>query len=328
MRNRVLWVLAMVAASAGCTVVQTQKSLDSYLKGQLAVEKGDLQEALRDLSEAIKADPRMGVAYIARGKILMEQGQDEEALPDSQKAVELEPNNFRANVQLGTIYQRLKRFAEAVVAFDKARHIRPQDAEANMDLALAYAQNGDSLKGLYYGQLAAQFNSDSATVHANLGVLYAQCGAHDDAIKEFKTSIELNSKQPEVYANLAQEYLNSRNYQQAKNVLETARALVPTPLVYDRLGAACCKLEEYDQARVAFNEALKLDPKYCTSLNGLGVVAMSKALLTTPANVELAKEALGFWNKSLEINKDQPTIAKLVAVYAPQATAQSTSPNP
>jgi len=260
------------------------------------------------------------VAYVARGKILESQGNLDGAAKEFEHAVEIEPYNFPANFELGTIYQRLKRFADAVKAFKQAVTSRPLDTEANMNLAIAYAQNGDPLAGLVNAQLAARNDPDNPAIRASLGFIYAQVGDDVNAITEYKRSIELNSKQPEVYANLAQVYIHSGNFQQARNVLETARALSPSPLVFDRLGAACYKLQEYDQARAAFNEALKLDPKYYSSLNGLGVVAMSQALTTTPPNVNLAKEAVGYWSKSLDINKDQPAISRLVAQYTPKSS--------
>src|SRR4051812_18414286 len=322
MRLRILLSCTLLAGLAGCTYVQTQQSLDLYLKGQLQAERGDLNAALGTLAAAIKENPRMGVAYMARGKILKDQGNFEEAAKEFEHAVAVEPNNFRANFELGTIYQRLKRFGEAVTALSNALKIRPLDPEANMDLALAYAQNGDPISGLYNAQVAVQNDPDNPATRASLGYLYAQVGDDTNAITQYKRSIELNSKQPEVYANLAQVYIHSGNFQQARNVLETARALSPSPLVFDRLGAACYKLQEYDQARANFNEALKLDPKYYSSLNGLGVVAMSQALVTSPPNVNLAKEAVAYWPKSLDINKAQPAISRLVAEYTPKSASQ------
>src|SRR5262249_26505943 len=132
-----------------------------------------------------------------------------------------------------------------------------------------------------------------------------------------KRSIELNSRQPEVYVNLGQAYINSGKFDQARNVLETARQLAPSPLVYDRLGVAYYKMQEYAKADESFNEASRRDRQYFSALNGLGVVAMSKALQSSPPDVTQAKAAIGFWNQSLQIKPDQDVIQKLVNKYSP-----------
>jgi tetratricopeptide (TPR) repeat protein len=311
------WILAglMAAGLGGCAY---QMSEDMYLKGQLEAERGHIPAALEHLSGAIKQNPRMGVAYIARGEIYKRQGNYEQAASDFQEAVKLEPYNFNANFQLGDVLQHLKRFAEAVVAYKRAVDIRPLDTDANMNLAMAYLQAGQPLLGLQYAKQAVKGEEDSPMAYANLGVLYGQIEDHGQSIDALKRSLELDSKQPEVYVNLAQEYLAQQEFDQAKNVLETARTLAPSPKVWDRLGYSYHMLRDEDKAVSAFQEALKLDPKFYPSLNGLGVVAMSRAVASSPADLNLAKQGIAYWNQSLEIKKDQPIIQELVNKYTPK----------
>src|SRR3982751_507785 len=101
-------LLPIALLVSGCAAFDHQSSLDLYLKGQLEIEKGHLPTALANLSEAIKKNPRMGLAYIARGEIYKKQGNYEEAAKDFESAVKLEPYNFSANYQLGIVYQYLK----------------------------------------------------------------------------------------------------------------------------------------------------------------------------------------------------------------------------
>jgi tetratricopeptide (TPR) repeat protein len=316
MMKRTASLLIVAACMTGCMVAPTNP-LDMYLKGQLEAEKGHLPAAIQSLTQAIEKNPKMGLAYVARGDAYKQSGDYAKAATDFEQAVKLEPYNFNANFQLGLMYQYLKRFADAVLSYQKAVEIRPLDAEANMNLAMAYTQLGQPLRGLPYAQRAVQGNSDSPQTHAILGILYAQIGYDSAAIDSLKRSIELNSRQPEVYVNLGQEYINAGKFDQAKNVLETARSLAPSPLVSDRLGVAFYKLQDYEQANASFQDALRLDPTYYSALNGLGVVAMSRALLTTPPDVNRAKEALAYWNRSLQIKADQDVIQKLVNKYTP-----------
>ncbi len=311
-----LMVCALVAV--GFTGCAYQMSEDLYLKGQLEAQRGQLPAALDNLSGAIKQNPRMGVAFIARGQIYKEQGNYEQAAADFGQAVKLEPFNFSANYQLGEVLQHLKRFAEAVVAYERAVDIRPLDSDANMSLAMSYVQLGEPLLGLPYAKQAMLGNETSPTAYANLGVLYGQIEYHSAAIDALKRSLELDSKQPEVYVNLAQEYLSEKEYDQARNVLETAETLAPSVKMWDRLGYTYHMLRDEDKSVSAFKQALKLDEKYYPSLNGLGVVAMSRAVSSTPVDTELAKQGIAYWSQSLEIKKDQPVIQDLVNKYTPK----------
>ena len=314
MKHRVLIAFALAALLSGCAY---QSSLDLYIKGQLAAEQGRLPDAMAALSKAIKENPQLGVAYIARANLLQQQGNEDAARKDYEQAVKIEPYNFTANFQLGVIYQHLKRYADAVRVFEQAMQTRPLDAATNMNLALSYAQLGQGMTGLYYAQRAVKFDPNSATAHANLGVMYAQSQFHASAIEQFKDAIELDSHQPEVYLNLGQEYFSTGAYEQARNVLETARDLAHSVRVSERLGATYFRLRNYDKAEEAYRDAVKQDDKDVASLNGLGATLMSKALLTPASDVPMAKSAIGYWNQSLALDKEQPTIQNLVNKYTP-----------
>ena len=316
MKRPLLLVLPILLS--GCNLFHQESALDLYLRGQLEAEQGRLPEALQSLSESIKKNPRMGLALVARGDIYKQQGNYEQAAVDYKRVTEQEPYNFKAHFQLGVVYQYLKKFSDALVAFEHAVKIRPLDAEANMNLAMSYVQLGQPLSGLVYAQRAVQVNDKSATSHANLGMLYAQLGLTTSAIESFKKSLELDSKQSEVYAELGQVYLTERKFDQARNVLETGRMLAPSAKIHDRLGYTYHMLRDDAKSGDAFKEALKVDPAYYPSLNGLGVLAMTKALSTTPNDVELAKQAIDYWNRSLALNPGQNSIKQLVNTYTPQ----------
>ncbi len=330
MKKQAIALSLIVTALTGCSYYTNASSLDLYLKGQLEAEQGNLPQALASLTKAIQVNPKMGLAFTARGNVLSEQGNYAAAAKDFEDAVRLEPYDFNANFKLGLMYQYLKRFADAVVAYQKAVEIRPLDPDANMNLALAYTQLGQPFNGLNYAQRAVQGNPESPTANANLGILYVQCGYDAAAIDSLKRldRIEqpaaggvcqpgpigyrwrLQGFEGRKRGGCAGEIQPGQERAGDGQVAGSAGALV-----FDRLGIAYYKLQEWDQATGAFNDALKMDPKYFTSLNGLGVVVMSQALVSNPPDVAKARLALDCWNKSLEINGNQDKIRDLVDKY-------------
>jgi tetratricopeptide (TPR) repeat protein len=310
MNSRACAVVVLVALFAGC---EAQPSpVDLYMKGESAAESGQLDLALLSLSQAIDKNPSLGLAFIARGDVYKQKGDYKKAAADFQKAAVLEPFNFNANYELGLMWQFLDRFADAVGSYQKAVEIRPLDPQANMNLAIVYTQMGEPLRGLPYAERAVQGAKDAATTN-NIGVIYDRMGYTDMAIASLKRSIELNGRSPEIYLNLYQEYMKAGKTDQARNVLETAQELAPSPAVSERLGFTYFKSNDFNRAREAYHDALRQNPDYVQALNGLGVVALTQYRLSSPPNPDLRQEAMGYWDRSLKINPDQAAIKELVA---------------
>jgi tetratricopeptide (TPR) repeat protein len=308
-----------VTAMTGCFLPKAPTTTDLYLQGELQAERGDLDTAMASLSKAIEKNPQMGLAYVARGKLFKDKGDYQKAAGDFEKASSLEPYNFSAHYELGLMYQYLLRFSEAITAYQRAVEIRPLDPNANMNMAMVYLQMGQPLRGLPYAQRALQgggSDSDTANAYANLGTIDATLGNDDAAIEAFKHSLELSSRQPEVYLNLGQEYIKLSKFEQARGVLENARQIVVSPAISERLGLVYYKLHDLEKARAAFQDALRQTPNYTQALNGLGVVAMTRSLAMTPPDVDAAREALEYWNKSLKIDPNQAAIQQLVNKYS------------
>lgn len=308
-----LATLALAALLPACAVTDTAET--SYLQGQLAADRGDFSTALAQLNAAINANPTLGLAYMARGDVLKTTGDYDKAADDFEKVTQLEPANFEAHYKLGLMHQYLNRFARAIRAYQKAVEIRPLDPEANMNLATVYAQSGDPHRGIVYAQRAVDGAPESPYTHANLGVLYAQINDGDKAIDALKRAIELNAEQPEVYLNLAHELMRQDAFPQAVSTLQNARKIKKTPAILERLGVALYKSGDPIKAEDAYREALDLDPDYYPAMNGLGVVLMVRNLKADDKDVELAREALAYWHRSLKINPDQPAIKSLIDKY-------------
>jgi tetratricopeptide (TPR) repeat protein len=299
----------------GC--VDTRKSaVDQLIQAELYKDQGQKEMALATLASVIEKNPKLALAYESRAKLLQEMGNYAGAADDYEKAAKLEPYNFNTHYQLGLMYQTLKKFGDSIRAYKKAVEIRPMDPEANMNLAIVYSQNGQPMDGVKYAQAAVSGGQDNAAAHANLGAIYAQLGHSDLAIDEYKRAIELDPKLSGVYLNLANEYLKQSKWEQGRQVLEEARALANSATVSERLGYAYYKLGRYDNAQQAYQDSVSVNPSYYQAMNGLGVIAMTKALTSNPANVELAKEALNQWHKSLRVEPNQPAIEKLIKKYS------------
>lgn len=306
----------------GCSSQNSSSSaISHYVHGQLDAESGKMQKALAELTQAIKQNPNMVLAYEARGDIYRKQGQVHNAIHDYQHAVKLNPKSFHGWYELGVSYQAVHNFQSAVAAYQHSLQVEPKNPNATMNLAVAYAQTGQPIFGIIYGRRALANGAQSFSSLANLGAIYAEAANVDPhygrkALHYFKSSLELKPHQSAIYLDMAAVYLNSKQYAMASRVLKTAGKLAPSALVQERLGYAYYRMGNLPKAKVAYRAALKLDANYAPALNGLGVVDMAMALQSQGGDRAMRRQAVAYWRKSLELNPDQPLIEKLVKHFS------------
>jgi len=95
------------------------------------------QEALDQLSAALRLDPNFTPARYARGWLLHRLGRTAESLPDLQAAARMSPKEFHVLDQLGLAYLSLDQPSDAEKVLRQALAISPEDPEVLMHLGRA-----------------------------------------------------------------------------------------------------------------------------------------------------------------------------------------------
>lgn len=109
--------------------------------------KDDAAGALARLGEAVRLDPGLAPALIARAWLLHRLGRDEEAVRDLEAALRVTPGEVRALDQLGVVLLSLDRVKEAEVALRKAAALAPRDAGVALHLGRALMDQGKEAEG-------------------------------------------------------------------------------------------------------------------------------------------------------------------------------------
>lgn len=138
-------------------------SLDALINlGGVQIELRDDQHAVTTLRRALKLDARSVLAHNNISIVLRRARQLDEALVHSEQAITLDPNYANAWNNRANILYDLKRFADAVASYDRALALDPRMAEAYLGRANVLKELGQLDQSLADYDRALSLNPNSA----------------------------------------------------------------------------------------------------------------------------------------------------------------------
>ena len=94
-----------------------------YTRGIASSEKGEVELAIEDYTEAIVLDPKFAEAYYQRGLAYAKNGELDKAIEDYTTAIELKPNHADAYYNRGGAFLRLGEQNKAKADLETARNL-------------------------------------------------------------------------------------------------------------------------------------------------------------------------------------------------------------
>ena len=163
-----------------------------YWLGQIYWRRVELDKAKENFSEAIKLNPKYSEAYSMLGDLFMQQNNYDAALENYKKAAgdDLYKDAFYAENNMGWIYFQQGQLAEAEQAYTRALVLNP-------NFCPAYASLGElRSKQKQYGEAQSQYQKalalcpKLARAHNLLGMEYSRQGKTKDACMEFGLALK------------------------------------------------------------------------------------------------------------------------------------------
>lgn len=327
-------ILAAAAAvllfgGAGCQVLRERQALGHYVHGQVLAEQGNADEALAELAEAVRRNPKLAVAHAAMGDIHRKKDDPERARDSYENACQADPYSFRPHYNLAVTYQVLAQAARAVAKAEeyirqavrvylRALAIEPTDFESNLNLAACYFQLGKSDLAEQYALAAIRIDPNSPQAHSNLGVIYDSQDRLWDAIREYKASLELDTQQPQLIMNLGATCMRQQRYQTAIGWFEiAARQDANLAAAHEQIGACYFQHRYFEKSLKAYEQAAAVEPGSAAAPRGIGAACMSLYILDR-TRLDLRDRALEAWHRSLELRPDQKDLIQLLQKYTPR----------
>ena len=141
-----------------------------YLKGLEKHDKGDLEGAVADYSEAARLHPSYSRPFNNRGNIYFYQGKYKEALDDFNQALSLDPGIFETWNNRGNAKAMLNDLPGALADYEKSLSLKPDYGDAFKNRGLVKMMKGDTASAAADWKIALQLGvKDAAPLLEQLG---------------------------------------------------------------------------------------------------------------------------------------------------------------
>lgn len=269
-----LYIDLRQTAEATADVAAARKSdpqdpRSAYLAALLAEQAGKPAESRQALVLVTNLLDPFPLEYIRfRPQVLMLGGMSHFALNQYEKAkpylemVVRQDANSPVSKLLARIYLRENKVAQAVESLEAYLRAHPDDRQATLLLGSSQMALGRHARAAQLMEEALKKGDDPAT-RALLGMSLAGSGQFAPAAAELEATLEKDPAQVQAGVALVGLYLASGQGTKAAQVAERLIKQRPNnPGLTNLLGSALAAKGDIAGARVAFEQALKLDPKF------------------------------------------------------------------
>ncbi len=274
--------------------------LSHYIMAVMYEDIGEIERAIREYKEAIKADDKSSAIRLNLASSYIKNNNIPQAIEDLKVVAKLEPEAVEPHAILMLLYSSQNKpdlaTIEYEIALKNASKIQPKNIDIYRNLGAVYLHQRKFKEAENTYKLILDLSPNDSQAHFYLGTVYEELKNRDAAIKELKKALELNpgyhealnylgylyveenknldeaqvmiKKALEIEPNngayidsLGWLYFKRGNLEGALKEVEKASTLIEDPVVYDHLGDIYFKIGNKESARLNWEKSLKLDPK-------------------------------------------------------------------
>ena len=176
------------------------------LLGELYLQRGDIEQAMKYIRKAQDLSPTDEFAYYYKGRVLEAKGDTARAMQNYKLALQQVPTFMEPQRELASLLVDRGEYADAQVYLTTALKAAPKDAKLWYTYGLSFlaAQKSDS--AIYAFRRTVALNSNSAGAHYQLGVVEQSLGNNDAALEHLQKAYESYKDKPQYLGKLAVAY--------------------------------------------------------------------------------------------------------------------------
>ena len=172
-------------------------------RGVAALNQGRVEDAVRDLEEAVQERPRSAKYSYFLGQAYVLAGNKERAYQFFRRSLDLGATNYRILDGIGSWFLEMKLYADATIALERLVEERPDDGNAWVNLGQAYEHDGKIEKAIEAYRGAIDVAPRNERAHLDLGFAYQEQGDSVSAISAWRHGTELIPDSYALHYNLA-----------------------------------------------------------------------------------------------------------------------------
>lgn len=237
----------------------------------------NVENAIVMAGEALKLDPRFGMAKAALGEaywrkysLTKNKKWTVSAKSECDAAVKLGNAGEAGHICLGLVNDGTGQYRAAADEYQRAAELEPTNQSAALGLALALEHQGaiDEAQKAY--ERAVEVHPQSYFTYNALGGFYYRRAELDKAVAMFQKVTQLAPEGYVGYLNLGGVYNETGRYTEAIVALTKSISLRPTYGAFANLGNSYFASSKFAEAATAYREAAKLDPQQYVTWGNLG----------------------------------------------------------
>ncbi|MCU1275153.1 MAG: Tetratricopeptide 2 repeat protein, partial [Bryobacterales bacterium] len=184
----------------------------------------DAENAFR---QALQLNPQFLPAHNDLGRNLYRAGRKDAASAEFQTVLKIDPQNFTANYNLGLIARDAKGYEESAKYLEAARERLPSDAATLLALTGAYLAAGRAGQANRVSQQLVALSPNDPQIRFSLGALMLEWKQYADAAEHLERARAVEPKNFEVLHDVGQAYLHLKNFSQSEQAFLQALAVRP-----------------------------------------------------------------------------------------------------
>ncbi len=185
------------------TVIKSPGKARPYLNRGLAyAQKGNIENALKDYTVAIKLNPWYVEAYNNRGIILALLKRYNEAFEDFNRAIEIKPHYAISYNNRGVLYSTLGQWEQAFRDFGTALQLKPDYVDALKNRGAAFLIQKNYQQAIDDFSRAIEIHPKNGELYNYRAIAFLFSGKKEEAIKDARRSLKSGYPINEVLKNL------------------------------------------------------------------------------------------------------------------------------
>ena len=282
--------------------------------GNVLYKNGQYEEALSNYNTAIQHDPDCYKGHLERGNTYFMLGDYEEAMKDFTRAISIDPNKATPYCNRSTARAKEGNWEGALQDINEAIRLKPKHAEYHYTRGFANHALGALEAALKDLDTSIRLKPNCAKAYSSRGVVKMELGSYEDALCDIHKALELDPDSFAAHNNLAAVKKKLGDYE---DMMDHAKITQVGPYgkeSHDLKGVSMHASKRYLESVKCLDKAIRLNPRSIEGYCNRGVTKEALALeAQRRANpngaLRLSEEALADYEKSLELIREQDTLA-------------------